>query len=215
MTARQKDILGWVAVLLLGVGAYVVTRPKTDSDGRIDRPGVNTDSGVPTARVSFGAKLDKGQDGSVVLEVFAGSNAERAGVRVGDTIVKVNGKPCPEPKVFTTALAATSPGGVLELELRRADGTVAPVRVTIYPESGFEGDLAARLIGEGWPSSCRCGARTACGPTTRTRRARAWASRRSSAGPWRGSSATSTRPAPRRWPALAGRSSARRVRTAA
>jgi cytochrome c551/c552 len=149
VTARQKDVLGWVAVLLVGVGAFVVTRPKTDPNGRIDRPGANTETGAPTARVSFGAKLDKGQDGAVVLEVFAGSNAERAGVRVGDTIVQVNGKPCPEPKVFTTALAATAPGGVLELELRRADGTVAPVRVTIYPESGFEGDLAARLIGDG------------------------------------------------------------------
>lgn len=148
MTARQKDALGWVAVLLVGVVAFVVTRPRTNGD-RVTPPPAATTTGPAPARASFGAKLDKREGETVVLEVGATGNAARSGVRAGDVILEVNGKPCPEPRVFTDVLAGAAPGDVLQLRLRRAEGAVESIPVVLYPETGFERDLAARLIGQG------------------------------------------------------------------
>jgi S1-C subfamily serine protease len=66
--------------------------------------------------------------GAVVVAVFAGSPAARAGVREGDVIVSSNGSPVTSSEDVTKALLTLDPGDSMVLELLDRSG---PRRVTL------------------------------------------------------------------------------------
>ncbi|MSQ72033.1 MAG: Do family serine endopeptidase [Betaproteobacteria bacterium] len=57
--------------------------------------------------------------GVVIAGVLRGGPAERAGVKPGDVLLAVNGKPVKDPAAMLTLVAALSPGNPATLRLRR------------------------------------------------------------------------------------------------
>ena len=68
---------------------------------------------------------DRGE-GAKVLSVPPGSPAEQAGIRAGDTVTAIDGKPVRNNAEMTAAIGATTPGEARTLALRR-DGDVIEV----------------------------------------------------------------------------------------
>jgi len=60
--------------------------------------------------------------GAVVAEVVEGSPAARAGLKQGDVIVSVQGRPVRTPRDLTRAVASTPPGTKVSLEVASRDG---------------------------------------------------------------------------------------------
>lgn len=69
----------------------------------------------------LGIYLDQGRDQAVVVEVIPESPAAKAGLQVGDVIVRVGDTGPVARERLRTALAAASPGDRLELAVRRGD----------------------------------------------------------------------------------------------
>jgi S1-C subfamily serine protease len=62
--------------------------------------------------------------GVQVTAVEPASSAAEAGVRTGDVILRINGKPLRDPQDLTAAVLATPPGQSVALVVRRSDGNV-------------------------------------------------------------------------------------------
>lgn len=74
----------------------------------------------------LGVRLDNPADlsaGAVVTEVTPGTAAEAAGIRVGDTVLSINGVPVAEPADLGAQVRAFQAGDTVELEIDR-NGTV-------------------------------------------------------------------------------------------
>jgi len=81
---------------------------------------------------------EMGRGGALITEVVEGSPADRAGLRVGDIIVEVNGQPL-EGAALGDILLNYDPGDVVELGVVR-NGRVrgVPVELGRHPEKGGE-----------------------------------------------------------------------------
>jgi C-terminal processing protease CtpA/Prc len=67
-------------------------------------------------------------------KVMPGTPAERAGIRAGDRILEVEGKPVAGSKALDLKASATRmPGQTLHLTLRHADGQVFKVAMVAIP----------------------------------------------------------------------------------
>jgi serine protease Do len=82
--------------------------------------------------------------GAVVVRVFAGSPAERAGLRSGDVITAVGGRPIDSREAFSTATATLAPGQSVQLSVDRG-GSVRTIDVSAgEPPS----DLGLRILAD-------------------------------------------------------------------
>ena len=95
---------------------------------------------APSLGFSYAVPSTPGEDGDAILgfivvrRVPAGSNAERAGLVVGDTIVAVNGKDSRERPLFTER----APGTRYVLRVRR-EGEEMEIEYTVpAPATGSE-----------------------------------------------------------------------------
>ena len=84
--------------------------------------------------------------GVLVNSVYAGSPAEKAGVRTGDIITVINGKSVEDPNSFRNLIASTPPGTTVTLTAVR-DGKEQQVTVTLG-ELNAEQESANRLSGD-------------------------------------------------------------------
>ena len=86
----------------------------------------------PTRRVSFGTMPDFSFEGpGVKVEgVVPGSPAEKAGVKAGDVVLKLDGKDVANLRDFSEKLKGMTPGQVVKATLRR-DGKDLEVAVTL------------------------------------------------------------------------------------
>ena len=73
----------------------------------------------PTTRSDGSIKLS----GINVREVYRGGPAWDAGIRVGDTIMSLNGKAINDSQAFNLEIASTKPGTKVELEVKRGEET--------------------------------------------------------------------------------------------
>ena len=78
-----------------------------------------------------------GKDGILVAEVVPGGGAAKAGVRSGDVIVELNGKPVDDIPAFKNSIANMMPGSKVELKVFR-NGKPEVISVTLV-ERGVNG----------------------------------------------------------------------------
>jgi Do/DeqQ family serine protease len=60
-----------------------------------------------------------GQRGALIAGVLRGGPADKAGVRPGDVLVEIQGKPVPDPAAMLNLVAALEPGSAAKMKLRR------------------------------------------------------------------------------------------------
>ena len=92
----------------------------------------------PKPRMPEQRMPEMGRGGALITEVVEGSPADRAGLRVGDIIVEVNGQPL-EGAALEDILLDYDPGDMVELGVVR-NGRVrgVPVELGRHPEKGGE-----------------------------------------------------------------------------
>ncbi|WP_434513522.1 Do family serine endopeptidase [Dechloromonas sp. ARDL1] len=83
--------------------------------------GVEAQEITPELAESFGLP---GTEGSLIAGVVRGSPADTAGIRPGDILLSVNGKPVKDPQVMLDLIAALTPDERSTFRLRRDKGIV-------------------------------------------------------------------------------------------
>lgn len=68
--------------------------------------------------------------GVLITEVFRGTPADRGGIKVGDVLVAVEGRPVSDPSGMLNQIAALAPGSQAVLRIVR-DGKEADIRITV------------------------------------------------------------------------------------
>lgn len=77
------------------------------------------DTDVSDRLKAWGIELDPVAVRSIVARVLSGSAAERAGLRAGDVILKINGRAADNTEKIAEALAGTKAADVMEVGIRR------------------------------------------------------------------------------------------------
>jgi putative serine protease PepD len=92
-----------------------------------------------THRAYLGVRVGDTSDGNGVYvgEVTAGTPAAKAGIKVGDEIVSVAGKPTPTTTDLSAVVAGLKPGQTVSVVLLHQDGSKSTVSLTLaeYPSS--------------------------------------------------------------------------------
>lgn len=121
-----------VPVIVIGNEAIVgFDRPKIDAALRTDASSATGEGSAHADRPSFGAAVADAATylakremppaiGAYVGRVASGSSAERLGVRAGDIITRVNGRPIASADDLTVALSRLASGGRIVLEYTRS-----------------------------------------------------------------------------------------------
>ncbi|HEV3120211.1 MAG TPA: gamma subclass chorismate mutase AroQ, partial [Gemmataceae bacterium] len=102
----------------------------------------------------LGIVLDSGDDGVIIRDIAAKSAAAKAGLKVQDIIIALEGKTITEKEIFVQEMAKHKPGDVVTLKIRREDeeleikaklGTRPPDRSDFQNKMGSE--LSSRRTG--------------------------------------------------------------------
>jgi len=135
VAAVAKELVSWLAGRVEPLAVSIA--PKLPADpSAVPSPGAGgaaaSAPGQPARRVSFGTMPDFAFEGpGVKVEaVVPGSPAEKAGVKPGDFVLKLDGKEVANLRDFSEKLKGMSPGQVVKATLRR-DGKELEVPVTL------------------------------------------------------------------------------------
>jgi putative serine protease PepD len=117
-----------------GIGFAIPSNLVKDIAGQIVANGKVVDSHRAYLGISVG---DTSGNGVYVGSVKAGGPAAKAGIRVGDTIVSVDGRQISSMSVLTTVLAGLKPGRNAPVVVKSQSGTKTTLQVTLgtYPGS--------------------------------------------------------------------------------
>jgi S1-C subfamily serine protease len=110
--APRVAALCLVAVLVVAGGAYAITSMNHSSP-----------ASVHNAPAWLGAQLENWPTGALVASVSPGSPAQSAGLRPGDIITQVDGRPVVSPVNVIEAIDVLQPGDKLSLEFQRGQLT--------------------------------------------------------------------------------------------
>jgi len=115
-----------------GIGFAIPSNTVTDIAGQLIKYGHVVNSHRAFLGIQVG---DTGGQGVYVGRVNAGGPAARAGMRVGDAIVSVAGKPTPTTDDLSAVLATLKPGQTVTVAVVRQNGSKARLQVTLgeYP----------------------------------------------------------------------------------
>jgi serine protease DegQ len=97
--------------------------------GSVTRGWVGIEVQEITAELAESFKLS-GTDGALIAGVMRGSPADKAGIKPGDVLVQVTGKPVKDAQAMLELIAALQPGSTARFGLKR-DGRDVAVDVTI------------------------------------------------------------------------------------
>jgi putative serine protease PepD len=114
-----------------GIGFAIPSNTVTSIASQIVKFGHVVTSGRPYLGVRIG---DTG-NGAYIGQVSSGSPAAKAGLKAGDVIVAVNGKPTPNSDELGTVLAGFKPGETVTLKVVHQNGKTDLVKVKLgeYP----------------------------------------------------------------------------------
>lgn len=124
--AAENPQLGGTAA---GIGFAIPSNVVSDIARQIVRHGHVVNSHRAALGVSL-ASTTTGT-GALVAAVESGGPADRAGMRAGDTIERIDGQRVGSADELATALASLSPGEQVSVLVRHADGTTATLKVTL------------------------------------------------------------------------------------
>jgi serine protease Do len=96
--------------------------------------------GIEVVRPEIAAKADVPEGNGVLINsVFEGDPAERAGLRVGDIILKIGGIAVNSPTRMIRIVGVISPGQTIQLDIQR-DGKprTIPVKLDNYPKKNLK-----------------------------------------------------------------------------
>jgi len=118
-----------------GIGFAIPSNVVTDIASQIIKYGHVVDSHRPY--LGIGPSDTMGATGVYVSTIAPGGPADKAGIKVGDVIVAINGSPTPTTSDLSTVEANLTPGQKVKLKITHQDGTTATVALTIgtYPGS--------------------------------------------------------------------------------
>lgn len=111
-----------------GIGFAIASNRVKFIAAQLIRDGRVTKTGRAYLGVSVG---DITGNGVLVGEAVAGGPAARAGIRAGDVIVSIAGKPTPSTTGLSEVLATLRPGQRVAVRIVRQDATEATVQVTL------------------------------------------------------------------------------------
>ncbi|WP_405144927.1 trypsin-like peptidase domain-containing protein [Sphaerisporangium sp. NBC_01403] len=121
-----------------GIGFAIPSSTAKDVAEQIIKNGKVTN----TRRAALGVRVNTvvGPDGQPVgvgvAQVDPGSGAAKAGIKPGDIIISVNGKPTPTAATLSEVLAGLKPGAQARVELLHPDGRTDTVTVILGTLSG-------------------------------------------------------------------------------
>jgi putative serine protease PepD len=127
LAARDPQLGGAAA----GIGFAIPSSTVTNIATQIIKNGHVVNSGRPYLGIRVG---DTGS-GAYVGTVTAGGPAAKAGLKVGDVITAIDGKPTPTSDDLGTVLAAFKPGRTVTLKVTHQSGATDQIKVTLgqYP----------------------------------------------------------------------------------
>jgi putative serine protease PepD len=122
-----------VGTTAAGIGFAIPSNTVTDIAAQLVKNGKVTNSHRAYLGVQVGDTTDA--SGVLVGTVTAGQPADKAGIKAGDVIVSVAGKPTPTSADLSTVLAGLKPGQTVQVGLRHQDGSKGTVSLTLgeYP----------------------------------------------------------------------------------
>ena len=137
--------LRWRIVRAQGQDTVTLALAREDDAGapvvrELSLAGMDADAWEGSPLAALGLRADLGAP--IVDQVLPGKPAERAGLRSGDRIVAVDGKPMRSP-ADVAALTNAHPGDTLSYRVQRADATLdVPVAVESVDQNGRRVGLA-------------------------------------------------------------------------
>ncbi|NRQ37598.1 PDZ domain-containing protein [Nonomuraea sp. NN258] len=116
-----------------GIGFAIPSNTATDIAAQIVKDGKVTNSHRAALGIEGSTVIGaNGRPSGVgVATVQKGGGAEKAGVRAGDVITKINDTPTPTMAELAEAVAAFKPGDQVQIEVVRADGARERLTVTL------------------------------------------------------------------------------------
>ncbi|MBX6382482.1 MAG: trypsin-like peptidase domain-containing protein [Microbispora sp.] len=116
-----------------GLGFAIPSDTATDIARQIIRYGrvVNSHRAALGVRVGTAVDADGNPIGVAVGSVAPGGGADRAGIRPGDVIVKIDGTPTPTASALAQVLVKRRPGDKARVEVMRPNGTKSTVTVVL------------------------------------------------------------------------------------
>jgi hypothetical protein len=138
MALAVVDVLVMIATIALLAGRIHLPVPQLDAP--------------PAPRIGVVLDPVDAGHGARVIEVRPGSSAERAGIREGDVIERVDGKAIDKNADLTEQIAATAAGGSRAIVVIR---DAAPVTVTVVPELSKAGVARSPLFERRAPTEQR------------------------------------------------------------
>ena len=126
--------------------------PQLKEKGRVDRGYLGVLLAPITQDMAEELKLES-KKGALVAAVEKGGPAAQAGLRPGDVIVSVEGKPTNDPTQLTRAVGQHQPGSTVRLEVFR-EGKKLDVQVKLAPRPD-EAEVSRRMQRDRLPSGRR------------------------------------------------------------
>jgi serine protease Do len=134
--------------------------PQLEKGTRVARGYLGVTVGDLTPELARGFGLAESVKGAVVQDIIASAPAGKAGVKAGDVVTAVNGKPVEDRGQLTRSVASIAPGGKATLSILRK-GKKQEIVVTVATRPDEEALARGEGVEDGEPAGDAAGAKGA------------------------------------------------------